>query len=111
MEVDAGNTVSSYDIIGFDGKEKLSLYYARYPMKMTLGSDTQELPEICLEAILHRAMATASYKAEAGVNNESAQAMAMYEMEVNKLVRHQRTRNIRGSRQVKNVMYVGGTYF
>lgn len=112
---DTGNVVSSYDILGFDGNERLNIYYARYPMKMgtTSGgvysaarlSDRLELPEICLEALLNQAVSLASYKAEGGINNESAQALAMYEMEVNKLVRFQRTRNIRGSRQVKNVMY------
>ena len=77
----------------------------------TSDQDVLELPEICIEAILHRSVAIATYKAEAGANNESAQSLAMYEMEVEKLVRHQRTRNIRGSRQVKNVMYSGGAYY
>ena len=117
LTVDANNTVSSYDITGFDGKEKMTVYYARYPLRMgasaggTSDQDVLELPEICIEAILHRSVAIATYKAEAGANNESAQSLAMYEMEVEKLVRHQRTRNIRGSRQVKNVMYSGGAYY
>jgi len=109
---DTDNIVSSYDILGFNGDERLNIYYARYPMKMgtstysaTRLSDRLELPEICLEALINQAVSMASYKAEGGINNESAQALAMYEMEVNKLVRFQRTRNIRGSRQVKNVMY------
>jgi len=109
---DTGNVVSSYDILGFNGNERLNIYYARYPMKMgtstysaTRLSDRLELPETCLEALINQAVSMASYKAEGGINNESAQALAMYEMEVNKLVRFQRTRNIRGSRQVKNVMY------
>ena len=118
---DTGNTVSSYDILGFDGNERLNIYYARYPMKMgtsstgvydaTRLSDRLELPETCLEALINQAVSMASYKAEGGINNESAQALAMYEMEVNKLVRFQRTRNIRGSRQVKNVMYSAGVYY
>jgi len=113
---DTGNVVSSYDILGFDGNERLNIYYARYPMKMgtstysaTRLSDRLELPEICLEALLNHAVSLASYKAEGGVNNESAQAMAMYEMELQKLIRFQRTRNIRGSRQVRNVM--GGSRY
>ena len=108
---DTGNTVSSYDIIGFDGKEKMTIYYARYPLRMGANAggagnnDTLELPEICVEAILERAVATASSKAEGGANQETAQSLAMYRLQVEELIQYQRTRNIRGSRQVKNVMY------
>ena len=115
---DTGNTVSSYDILGFDGNERLNIYYARYPLKMgtstysaTRLSDRLELPEICLEALLNHAVSLASYKAEGGTNNESAQAMAIYEMELQKLIRFQRTRNIRGSRQVRNVMAGSRFYY
>tara|TARA_B100001123_G_C15322136_1_gene1028306 strand:+ start:33 stop:1313 length:1281 start_codon:yes stop_codon:yes gene_type:complete len=102
---DTGNTLSSYDIIGFSGQEKMTIYYARYPLRMVNDEDTLELPEICIEAILERSVATASSKAEGGANQETAQSLAMYRMQLEELIQYQRTRNIRGSRQVKNVMY------
>ena len=101
-----GNTASvDYEILKLKAREGLTAYYARYPNRMADVSDQLELPEIALEALLLHAEYEVHLKAEGGRNNMSSQAYALYEMELQKIQKFQRTRNIRGSRTVRNVMY------
>ena len=99
------STSADYKILKLKKSEGLSAYYARYPKSMGLDSDEFELPEIALEAALLHAEYEVHLKAEGGRNNLSSQAYALYEMELQKIIKFLRTRNIRGSRTVRNTMY------
>lgn len=101
---DPGLAGATYELLKLKGIEPLKVYYARYPVRLTQESDELELPEIALEAILNYSEAQANMKAEGGSNNISAQALAMYEMELEKISRFLRTRHVRGNRTVRNVM-------
>ena len=68
-------------------------------------TDQLELPEIAMEALLLHAEYEVHLKAEGGRNNLSSQAYALYEMELQKILKFLRTRNVRGSRTVRNIMY------
>ena len=98
-------TSADYEILKLKKTEGLTAYYARNPSRMDLSTDQLELPEIALEAALLHAEYEVHLKAEGGRNNLSAQAYALYEMELQKIQKFLRTRNIRGSRTVRNVMY------
>ena len=98
-------TSADYEILKLKKSEGLTAYYARYPKNLVLTTDELELPEIALEALLLHAEYEVHLKAEGGRNNMSSQAYALYEMELQKIQKFQRTRNIRGSRTVRNVMY------
>ena len=101
-----GNTASvDYEVLKLKANEGLVAYYARYPNRMTNISDQLELPEIALEALLLHAEYEVHLKAEGGRNNLSSQAYALYEIELQKIQKFLRTRNIRGSRTVRNVMH------
>ena len=99
------STSADYKILKLKKSEGLNAYYARYPKSMNLDSDEFELPEIALEAALLHAEYEVHLKAEGGRNNLSSQAYALYEMELQKIIKFLRTRNVRGSRTVRNTMY------
>ena len=101
----AADVSADYEILKLKKAEGLTAYYARYPSRMDLSTDQFELPEIAQEAALLHAEYEVHLKAEGGRNNLSAQAYALYEMELQKIQKFLRTRNIRGSRTVRNVMY------
>jgi len=94
-----------FELLSLQRTEGLNVYYARYPRVMTQVTDQFELPEIALEAMLLHAEYEVHLKAEGGRNNMSAQAYALYEMELQKTMKFLRTRNIRGSKTVRNVMH------
>ena len=98
-------TSADYEILKLKKAEGLTAYYARYPNRMALVTDELELPEIALEALLLHAEYEVHLKAEGGRNNLSSQAYALYEIELQKIQKFLRTRNIRGSRTVRNVMH------
>ena len=108
-DVSGGNPHSSskadFDLLKLKDNTPLVVYYARYPRRLTATTDELELPEIALEAVLLHAEYEVHLKAEGGRNNLSSQAYALYEMELQKTMKFLRTRNIRGSRTVRNVMY------
>ena len=99
------NASLDYEILKLKANEGLVAYYARYPNQMTDQSHEMELPEIALEALLLHAEYEVHLKAEGGRNNLSSQAYALYEMELQKIIKFLRTRNVRGSRTVRNTMY------
>ena len=107
FSVSGGQSSSKADIelLKLKDNTPLVVYYARYPRRLTATTDELELPEIALEAVLLHAEYEVHLKAEGGRNNLSAQAYALYEMELQKTMKFLRTRNIRGSRTVRNVMY------
>ena len=112
---DSTLTGATYEILKLKGSEQLTVYYAKYPNRLgadydstddtDAATDELELPEITLEALLLHAEYEVHLKAEGGRNNLSSQAYALYEMELQKIQKFLRTRNIRGSRTVRNVMY------
>ena len=101
----ADTSTGSYELLKLKDNTPLVVYYARYPRRLTGDKDQFELPEIALEAALLHAEYEVHLKAEGGRNNMSSQAYALYEMELQKIQKFLRTRNIRGSRTVRNVMY------
>ena len=101
-------TGAKYEILKLKGAEQLTIYYAKYPNRLdnsNATTDELELPEIALEALLLHAEYEVHLKAEGGRNNLSSQAYALYEMELQKIIKFLRTRNVRGSRTVRNTMY------
>jgi len=102
---ETSTSTASYELLKLKDNTPLVVYYARYPRQLTAITDQFELPEIALEAVLLHAEYEVHLKAEGGRNNLSAQAYALYEMELQKIIKFLRTRNIRGSRTVRNVMY------
>ena len=106
--VTGSDAASDYEILKLKKSEGLTIYYARYPKQLltsTASTDKIELPEIALEAVLLHAEYEVHLKAEGGRNNLSSQAYALYEMELQKIIKFLRTRNVRGSRTVRNTMY------
>ena len=109
---DSTLTGAKYEILKLKGAEQLIVYYAKYPNRLGEDGDISEsttdqleLPEIAMEALLLHAEYEVHLKAEGGRNNLSSQAYALYEMELQKILKFLRTRNVRGSRTVRNIMY------
>ena len=102
---DTSTSKADFELLKLKEDSPLVVYYARYPRRLTAITDQFELPEIALEAVLLHAEYEVHLKAEGGRNNMSSQAYALYEIELQKIQKFLRTRNIRGSRTVRNVMH------